>query len=118
MKYLKRGEIYYVNLGDNIGSELNKERPCLVVQNDIGNKHSPTTIIVPISTSSNKHLPTHVALKHEMMELDLKSIEGTILTEQIRTVDKKRFKNKIGSISINALKAVDKAILISMGIQA
>lgn len=116
MKCLKRGDIFYVNLGTNIGSEVNKVRPCVVVQNDIGNKYSPTTIVVPISEGRCKNLPTHIKIKPWMLFDGLEKIAGTVLTEQIRTVDKERFLNKIGKVKEAALKQIDDAMILSIGI--
>lgn len=113
---LKRGEVYYVDLGENIGSEVNKIRPCLVIQNDIGNKYSPTTIVLPISHKKLKKIhPTQIILKRWMQEKTYNLIDGVIMAEQIRVIDKRRIQNLVGVLSFKAMKLVDRIISISVG---
>lgn len=112
---MKRGEIYYADLGQVLGSEQGGVRPVLVVQNDTGNQFSPTVIVAPITSKLMKHrLPTHVYLqqKHEQYGLDRESV---ILTEQVRTLDKQRVKWRVGSLDEVAMKRVDRALAISFG---
>ena len=111
---VKRGEIYYADLSPVIGSEQGGIRPVLVVQNDVGNKYSPTVIVAAITSQINKaKMPTHV-------EIDAKEYglikDSVILLEQIRTVDKKRLKEKIGKIDDNLSEKVDESLLISFGL--
>ncbi len=111
---IKRGEIYFAQLNPVIGSEQGGIRPVLVVQNDIGNQYSPTTIILAITSQINKaKLPTHIEIKAEDYGLDKDSV---ILAEQIRTVDKTRLKQRIASLSKEIMDKVDQALAISVGL--
>jgi len=111
---IKRGDIYYADLSPVVGSEQGGIRPVLVVQNDIGNKYSPTIIVSAITAKIDKaKLPTHVEISASEFGLPKDSV---ILLEQIRTVDKKRLKDKIGFLSPDLMKKVDEAIQISFGI--
>ncbi len=113
MKKVKRGEIYYADLSPIIGSEQDGMRPVLVLQNDMGNKHSPTTIVAAITSRKSKAaLPTHVTLMAEFMKS-----ESIVLLEQIRTIDKTRLGEYIGRIDKDTMGAVDKAIIVSFGIK-
>ena len=110
---IKRGEIYYTDLDPTQGSEQDGYRPCLIVQNDRGNTHSPTTQIVPLTTQSKKsNLPTHVLIS-KSCGLDTSSIA---LVEQLRTVDKIRLGEYVGCIGAAEQAAIDKALLISVGV--
>lgn len=110
---VKRGEIYYADLSPVVGSEQGGVRPVLIVQNDIGNKYSPTVIIAAITSQINKgKLPTHVEIA---TEYGLPK-DSVILLEQIRTIDKKRLKEKIGFLSVDMMRVVDEAIQISFGL--
>lgn len=108
---MKKGDIYYANLDGAIGSEQAGERPVLIIQNDIGNKYSPTTIVAAITTNEKKvkNIPTHVVLNDDC-GLKLKS---TVMLEQIRTVDKTRLKLQIGQCDEKTLTQVNEAIKIS-----
>lgn len=109
---ITRGEIYIANLDPVIGSEQGGVRPVLVVQNDIGNKFSPTVIVLAITSQLEKaKLPTHVPISAQGHGLQRDSI---ILAEQIRTLDKKRLKEKIGELSSECLKVVTQALRISL----
>jgi len=109
---IKRGEIYFAQLNPVIGSEQGGIRPVLVVQNDIGNQYSPTTIVLAITSQINKaKLPTHVELKAEDYGLERDSV---ILTEQIRTIDKTRLKQRIAVLKEETMAKVDRALAISM----
>jgi len=106
---IKRGEIYWVDFGKTKGSEQGGKRPALVVQNNIGNKHSPTTIV----TSKRKpNLPTHVILEKDA--LNGLSSDSLVTCEQIKTIDKARLLDKIGEISPKKQKEVNRAMQISL----
>ncbi len=110
---IKRGELYYADLSPVVGSEQGGIRPVLVVQNDIGNKHSPTIIVGAVTSKMTKaKLPTHIELSSKTYGL---SKDSVILLEQIRTIDKRRLKEKIGSLSPQMMHEVDNALLISLG---
>ena len=112
---IKRGEIYLVNLNPKIGCEQGNTRPVLIIQNNIGNKYSPVTIIAPITSKIFcEEYPTNVFIKKSESKLDK---DSTILLNQIRTIDKKRLIKKIGSINEHVLEKVEQAILISLGIE-
>lgn len=109
-----RGEIYYADLSPVVGSEQGGIRPVLVVQNDVGNKYSPTVIIAAITSQLSKaKLPTHIELEKSKFELQKDSV---VLLEQIRTLDKRRLKEKICSLDECTMRRVDVALMISMGI--
>ena len=114
MVKIKRGEIFLANLEPTKGSEQGGTRPVLIIQNDIGNEYSMTTIIAPItSTIMKKEYPTNVLIKKE----DSKLIkDSTILLNQIRTIDISRLIKKIGSVDNFTMNGVDRAIKISLGI--
>lgn len=111
---IHKGEIYYADLSPCLGSEQGGLRPVVIVQNDIGNKYSPTTIIAPLTSVETKHnIPTHVALSP--MESGLKC-ESVVLLEQVRTVDKRRLRDKVGQVASHKMPLIDKAIVVSLGI--
>ncbi|MGL4345142.1 MAG: type II toxin-antitoxin system PemK/MazF family toxin [Cellulosilyticaceae bacterium] len=111
---VKRGDIFYADLSPVIGSEQGGIRPVLVVQNDIGNKFSPTVICAAITSKINKaKLPTHVEIDANQYELVKNSV---ILLEQVRTIDKKRLKEKICHLDDGLMKQVDKGLKISFGV--
>lgn len=110
---VKRGDIYYADLSPVIGSEQGGVRPVLIIQNDIGNKYSPTVIITAITSQINKaKLPTHVEISSEEYGLNKDSV---ILLEQIRTIDKRRLKDRIGHINDELMVQIDQALMISLG---
>ena len=114
--YVKRGDIFYADLSPVIGSEQGGVRPVLIVQNDVGNKFSPTVIAAAITSKQDKNnLPTHI-------EVDAKDCglakDSVVLLEQVRTIDKRRLKEKMGAIDQSAMNAVDNAISISFGLGA
>lgn len=120
--YLKRGQVYYIDLGVNEGSEVNGVRPCIIVQNDIGNKHSPTTIVIPISHRSNgeknkRILPTQFILKSWMQESGFKYLDGIVMAEQIKTIDKTRIQSLAGALLPETMNKVDNIIKVSLGIK-
>ena len=111
---IKRGDIYYADLSPVIGSEQGGIRPVVVVQNDVGNKYSPTVIAAAITSKINKaKLPTHIEINAENFGLPKDSV---VLTEQIRTIDKKRLKEKIGCLDDIYMNKVNDALIISFGI--
>jgi mRNA interferase MazF len=111
---IKRGEIYFAQLNTVVGSEQGGIRPVLVIQNDIGNQYSPTTIVLAITSQINKaKLPTHVELKAEQYGLERDSV---ILAEQIRTIDKTRLKQRIAVLDEEMMNFVDQALEVSLGL--
>ena len=111
---VKRGDIYYADLSPVIGSEQGGIRPVLVVQNDVGNKYSPTVIAAAITSQINKaKLPTHIEV--DAREYGL-SKDSVVLLEQVRTIDKKRLKEKIGHFDDSLMEKVNDAISISFGL--
>lgn len=110
---IKRGEIYYADLSPTVGSEQGGVRPVLVIQNDIGNKYSPTVIVCAITSKLSKaKIPTHIELESEKYNLPKDSV---CLLEQIRTLDKQRLQQKVSCINETKMKEVERAILISLG---
>ena len=113
-RMIKRGELYYADLSPVVGSEQGGVRPVLVVQNDIGNKYSPTVIAAAVTSKINKaKLPTHIELSAEDYGLIKDSV---VLLEQIRTIDKKRLKKCIGYLDPQEMKAIDQKIRISLDV--
>ena len=111
---VKRGEIYYADLSPVVGSEQGGIRPVLVIQNDIGNKYSPTVIAAAITSQINKaKMPTHIELAAKDYGLNKDSV---ILLEQIRTIDKRRLREKIGRIDDGLMASVNNALSISFGL--
>ncbi len=111
---VKRGEIYYADLSPVVGSEQGGIRPVLIIQNDVGNRYSPTVIAAAITSQREKaKLPTHISLIAESCGLTKDSV---ILLEQIRTIDKRRLKERMGLIPVDAMKQVDHALEISFGL--
>lgn len=109
---IKRGDIFYADLRPVVGSEQGGVRPVLIIQNDTGNRHSPTVICAAITSKMNEaKLPTHVEIKARQYELVKDSV---ILLEQVRTIDKKRLKEKVCHLDCEILKKVDEALLISL----
>jgi mRNA interferase MazF len=109
-----RGEIYYADLSPVFGSEQGGMRPVLVVQNNIGNKFSPTIIVCAITSQLTKaRLPTHIEIAEGQFGLPKDSV---VLLEQIRTVDKRRLKDKVGCLDQIYLNKVDKALIVSLGL--
>lgn len=111
---IRRGDIFYADLSPVVGSEQGGLRPVLIVQNDVGNKYSPTVIAAAITSKMSKtHLPTHIDIYAEKVGLQKDSV---VLLEQIRTIDKKRLKEKMGHLDDGLMSAVDNAISISFGL--
>ena len=110
---IKRGELYYADLSPVVGSEQGGVRPVLVVQNDVGNRYSPTVIAAAVTSRINKaKLPTHIELS--AIEYGL-SKDSVVLLEQIRTLDKRRLKERIGELPEKTMLMVNDALLISLG---
>ena len=111
---VRRGDIYYADLSPVVGSEQGGLRPVLIIQNDIGNKYSPTVIAAAITSRMSKtHLPTHIDVYAEKVGLAKDSV---ILLEQIRTIDKKRLREKMGHLDTVMMDRVNTAIAISFGL--
>lgn len=115
LENIKRGDIFYADLSPVVGSEQGGVRPVLIVQNDTGNRHSPTVIVAAITSQLGKsRLPTHIPLPAESSALPKDSI---ILLEQVRTLDKRRLKEPMGRLSSSQMQQVDGAIAVSFGIE-
>ena len=109
---IKRGDIYYADLRPVIGSEQGGIRPVLIVQNDTGNRHSPTVIVAAITSKMNKaKLPTHIEIDSNKYDIVKDSV---ILLEQLRTIDKKRLKDKVCHLDGDILEKVNEALLVSL----
>ena len=111
---VKRGDIYYADLSPVVGSEQGGTRPVLIIQNDVGNKFSPTVIAAAITSKTDKSkLPTHIDVYAEHYGL---SRDSVILLEQIRTIDKQRLKEKMGHLDDDVMNRVNNAITVSFGL--
>ena len=111
---IKRGYLYYADLSPVVGSEQGGIRPVLIIQNDIGNKYSPSVIVAAITSQINKaKLPTHIEISANEYGLNKDSV---ILLEQIRTIDKKRLREKIGCLDKNMMLKVNNSLQISLGL--
>lgn len=114
MTPIKRGDIFYADLSPVVGSEQGGIRPILIVQNDVGNKYSPTVIAAAITSKLNKsRLPTHIEVDASMYGLAKNSV---ILLEQIRTLDKRRLKEKMGHLDRAEMYKVNQALSVSFGL--
>ena len=111
---IRRGDIYYADLSPVVGSEQGGMRPVLIVQNNVGNKHSPTVIAAAITSQTGKaRLPTHIELSARTYGL---SRDSVILLEQVRTIDKKRLKEHMGTLDSSLMNRVDNALAVSFGL--
>lgn len=111
---IKRGDIYYADLSPVVGSEQGGIRPVLIVQNDIGNRYSPTVIAAAITSQHDKtELPTHIKVNADGCGLTKDSI---VLLEQVRTIDKRRLKEKMGTLDDGSMFRVDRALSVSFGL--
>ncbi len=111
---VKRGDIYYADLSPVVGSEQGGVRPVLIIQNDVGNKYSPTVIATAITSQINKaKMPTHIEIDANEYGLSKSSV---VLAEQIRTIDKKRLKEKIGHLDDKRMYEVNRALEVSFGL--
>lgn len=109
---VKRGDVFYADLDPIIGSEQGGVRPVLVVQNNVGNKYSPTVVVLPISSAKKTNMPTHIHIFGSKMLPN----DSVILAEQIRTIDRNRLRNYVGSVGFEIMDKVDKAVKISIGV--
>ena len=113
---IRRGDIYYADLSPVVGSEQGGVRPVLIIQNNVGNRYSPTVIAASITSRGTKaNLPTHIKLYADNSGL---SKDSVVLLEQIRTIDKKRLKEKMGTLGAYDMDKVDEALSISFGLDA
>ena len=111
---VKRGEIYYADLSPVVGSEQGGVRPVLIVQNDVGNKYSPTVIAAAITSQQDKsRLPTHISVNGNACGL---SKDSVVLLEQVRTLDKQRLKERMGNLSTTDMNKINKALNVSFGL--
>ena len=111
---IKRGEVYVADLSGSIGSEQTGTRPVVIVQNDIGNQHSPTVIVACITTKAKKTgMPTHIMVRMSEGSLCRRSM---IMAEQLRTIDRKRLRDRIGTVDDLTQQQIDKAISISLAL--
>lgn len=111
---VRRGDIFYADLSPVVGSEQGGMRPVLIVQNDVGNRYSPTVIAAAITSQQNKaKLPTHIEISAKSVGLSKNSV---VLLEQIRTLDKRRLKERMGSLDTEMMHRVDDAIAVSFGL--
>ena len=111
---ISRGDIYYADLRPVIGSEQGGIRPVLILQNNVGNRHSPTVIAAPITSKMGKpRLPTHVCLKRQANGLSYGSV---IIMEQLRTIDKSRLRERVGALDTSEMKQIDWALGVSVGL--
>ena len=109
---MRRGDVYYADLRPVIGSEQGGIRPVLIIQNDVGNKHSPTVICAAITSKMNKaKLPTHIELNARLYDMDKDSV---VLLEQLRTIDKKRLKDKVCHLDGDIMRRVNRALKVSL----
>ena len=109
---MKRGDIYYADLRPVVGSEQGGVRPVLIIQNDVGNRHSPTVICAAITSKMNKaKLPTHIELnagRYDMVK------DSVVLLEQLRTIDKKRLKDKVCHLDEDIMRRVNRGLMVSL----
>ncbi len=111
---VNRGDIYYADLSPVVGSEQGGLRPVLIVQNDVGNKYSPTVIVAAITSQLSKaKLPTHIELCKEKYNLQKNSV---VLLEQLRTLDKRRLQEKVCCLDSSVMQKIDIALMISLGV--
>lgn len=109
---IKRGDIFYADLDPVVGSEQGGIRPVLVVQNNVGNRHSPTIVVLPLSTAKKNYLPTHI---HICSSKSLPK-DSIVLAEQIRTIDRYRLREYVGSIDKEIMDKINMAMKISIGV--
>ena len=109
---MRRGDVYYADLRPVIGSEQGGIRPVLIIQNDVGNKHSPTVICAAITSKMNKaKLPTHIELNARLYDMDKDSV---VLLEQLRTIDKQRLKDTVCHLDGDIMRRVNRALKVSL----
>lgn len=110
--YIYRGEVYFADLSPVIGSEQGGVRPVLVLQNNVGNRYSPTIIVAAITAQHKKPLPTHV----EIQGIDALSKRSVALLEQLRTIDRSRLRERVGRLNDQVIRQVDEALKVSVGL--
>ena len=110
---VKRGDVFYADLDPIIGSEQGGIRPILAVQNNVGNKYSPTLVVLPISSVKKNNMPTHIHICGSKMLLK----DSIVLAEQIRTIDRDRLLRYVGAVGLEVMEKVDKAVKISIGVK-
>ena len=109
---IKRGDVFYADLNPVVGSEQGGIRPVLVVQNNVGNRHSPTIVVLPLSTAKKHYLPTHIHIRcSKALPKD-----SVVLAEQIRTIDRYRLKSYVGSLDNEIMREIDEILKISIGV--
>ena len=114
---IKKGQIYYADISGVRGSEQGGLRPVVIVQNDIGNAHSPTTIICPITSRMGKaKIPTHLYLSNHMFAEGGLSVHGIVLAEQVRVIDKSRLSTYMGCLREDKIAALDRVLRVSLGL--
>lgn len=114
IQYVFRGDLYFADLSPVIGSEQGGVRPVLVIQNDVGNKYSPTVIVAAITSRTTKaSIPTHVSIPKTGRGLKQ---DSTVLAEQIRTIDRNRLKEYIGHLEQGEMEGIEKAMITSLGL--
>ena len=110
---VRRGQVYYADLSPVVGSEQGGVRPVVVIQNDLGNRHSPTVIVAAITSKQEKpKIPTHV-----LIDIDGLKKKSVLLLEQIRTIDKQRLTEYVGKASSESMEKIDKSFLLSVGVK-
>lgn len=117
---VRRGDIYYADLSPVIGSEQGGLRPVLIIQNDVGNRYSPTVIAAAITSKTGKtKLPTHIDVMHESESAQNLGLarDSVILLEQVRTIDKQRLKERMGHLDDTTMQRVNSAISVSFGLE-
>ena len=113
-KEVKRGEVFYADLSPVVGSEQGGVRPVLIVQNDVGNRHSPTVIAAAITSKQDKtNLPTHIGIKAGTGGLTRDSV---VLLEQVRTLDKRRLRERMGNLAPDDMNRINRALSVSVGL--
>lgn len=115
MKNIKRGDIFYAELNAGCGSEQSGTRPVIIVQNNVGNYHSPTVIVAVITSKMKKNMPTHIVIQSGEGNL---SRTSTVLLEQLMTIDKSRLIRYIGSVKDQTMEEINQAMLVSLGLSA
>jgi mRNA interferase MazF len=113
MAYPKRGDVYLVNLDPTVGSEIKKKRPAVIIQNNVGNQYSPTTIVAPITSGDQAIYPIEVEIRPPEGGLKNNSL---VKLDQIRAVDKRRLIRYLGNVNDETLSRIDQAIMISLGL--
>jgi mRNA interferase MazF len=110
---IRRGDVFFARIESGIGSEQHGYRPVVVIQNDLGNLHSPTTIVAMITSKEKSRLPTHVSLRNNQIGLLDQSV---VMLEQVQTLDKSRFVKPIGHLSNEIMRKIDQSIACSFGL--